>query len=321
MEPIALPDGLPPDVAHFLRDIAPTFAPPDWADLDDTAAAEYLARARQPRARAALAPELAAVPAADTRTDGGVRVRVYGSRGDTPAPLITYMHGGGWVMGDLELNDAMCRRLTHEFGFVIVSVDYRLAPEDPFPQPLEDCYAATCWTYGQAAALGGDPRRLVVMGTSAGGNLAAATTLLARDRGGPPIACQALVYPVLDDAMAGDSYLSNGTGYFLEREQMRWYWQQYVPNVIDRVTALAAPLRARDLSGLPPAVVLTAQLDPLRDEGAQYAIRLREAGVRTDYSCYDGQIHGFIGQPEVFSQATPATLEIGELVLAILGAP
>jgi acetyl esterase len=310
--------GLPPDVAHFLTDIVPASAPPDWANLDDAAAREYLARARQPRA-GGIAPELAAVPASDTTTDTGIPVRVYGAGGDTAGPLVVYMHGGGWVMGDLELNDVMCRRLTREFGFLIVSVDYRLAPEHPFPVPLEDCYAATVWAHGQAAELGADPQRLVVMGTSAGGNLAAATTLLARDRGAPAISGQVLVYPVLDDTMASQSYQSNATGYFLEREQMRWYWQQYTPEPADRSTALAAPLRAGDLAGLPPAVIITAEFDPLRDEGELYAVRLRQAGVRAEYRRYDGQIHGFIGQPDQFSQATPATLEIGQLIGAILG--
>jgi acetyl esterase len=317
MEHTELPDGLQPDVARYLRNAGAASPPPDWASLSGSAAQSYLAQARQPRAGTA-GPELAAVRATGTRTDDGTGVRIYSRPDEAAAPLIVYLHGGGWVMGDLELNDAMCRRLTREFGFVIVSVDYRLAPEHPFPVPLEDCYAATVWAARQAPALGADPGRLLVMGSSAGGNLAAAVTLLARDRGTPPLAGQVLLYPVLDSTMASESYRINATGYLLEREQMRWYWQQYTPDSADRATALASPLQAPDLAGLPPAVVVTTQFDPLRDEGEQYAARLREAGVRAEYRCYDGQIHGFLGQPDAISQATPATIEIGELITAIL---
>jgi acetyl esterase len=310
---------LQPDVRNFLEDVAPLYPAPRWEELDAAGAAHYLHRARQPRPKGGPEdPELAAVPTWDTATSEGIPLRVYGRPAANAAPLIVYLHGGGWVMGDLELNDPMCRRLASHCELVVVSASYRLAPEHPFPAPLNDCYAALCWTHEHAAQLAGDPQQLTVMGTSAGGNLAAAAALMARSRGGPPIACQALVYPVLDDSLRSASYDENATGYFLEREQMRWYWDQYVPDPADRLSPYAVPARARDLSGLPPAVMVTAEYDPLRDEGEMFANRLRAAAVPVDYRCYKGQIHGFLGLDDVIAEAKAATVALGEAVRRML---
>jgi len=225
--------------------------------------------------------------------DAPIPVRVYRPAGDGPFPVVVYFHGGGWVRGDLDTHDGFCRRLTHESGCLVVSVDYRRAPEHPFPAPLSDCYAATRWAGRHATDLGGDPSRLVVGGGSAGGNLAAATALLARVRGDPDLAHQLLLWPVVDYAFDTDSYRDLADGYFLTRAAMRWYWEQYLDHEVDGANPYAAPLRARDLSGLPPATVLTCGFDPLCDEGVAYAARLGEAGVPVTHVEYDDQIHAF----------------------------
>lgn len=286
-----------------------------WATLTAEQARTYLANARQPRPPSASTnPDLRTV---DTLTSSGLPIRIYdaGSRG----PLLVYLHGGGWVMGDLDLNDPLCRTLALQGGFVVVSVAYRLAPEHPYPTPLDDAYDATCWAVDNAAELGvGASPRLIVAGTSAGGNLAAGITIRARESGGPVISCQALLYPCLDAALDTQSYSDCATGYFLEREQMRWYWDQYLANGAGRSSPQAVPARCGDLSGLPPALVVTAEFDPLRDEGAEYARRLGAAGVPVEYRCYTGQIHGFLGLPDLIPEARTAAVEIGAAIRSLL---
>jgi acetyl esterase len=180
---------------------------------------------------------------------------------------------------------------------VVVSVDYRLAPEDPYPAPLDDCFTALKWAAAHATEIGGDASRIAVGGDSAGGNLAAVCALLARDAGGPALALQALIYPVTDVDFETASYVANGEGYLLETEQMRWFVESYTAGKIDPADWHVSPLRASDLAGVAPAVVLTAEYDPLRDEGAFYANRLRDAGVEVEYKCFDGMIHSFFGLP------------------------
>ncbi|MCH7607057.1 MAG: alpha/beta hydrolase, partial [Chloroflexi bacterium] len=205
-------------------------------------------------------------------------------------------------------------------------VGYRLAPEAKFPLPLDDCYAATVWTVGNAAALGTDPGAVAVGGASAGGNLAAAVTLMARERGGPALAHQLLVYPVVENDDSSQSFQDygggrdNGEGYGLDRSTMRWYWDHYVRGEADASNPLAAPLLAHDLSGLPPALIITAEYDPLRDGGEAYADRLRQAGVQAACSRYDGMIHGFFSAGSPVDRTWDAIAEAAAALRAAFAA-
>jgi len=224
---------------------------------------------------------------------GGIPVRIYEPEGSGPFPVLVFFHGGGWVLGGLDTHDPTCRALTNASDCVVVSVDYRRAPEHPFPAPVEDCYAALRWVSENTDVVHGDADRIAVGGDSAGGNLAAAVAQLARDRDGPAIAYQALLYPVADHAFDTDSYAENAEGYFLTKADMEWFWDHYLPNDIAGRNPYASPLRARDLTGLPPATVVTCGFDPLRDEGVAYADRLADAGVEVTHRHYDEMIHGF----------------------------
>ncbi|QLD86124.1 alpha/beta hydrolase [Natronomonas halophila] len=228
--------------------------------------------------------------------NGPIPLRIYSPDGEGPFPVLVFLHGGGWVRGSLDAYDGPCRLLTNEADCVVVSVGYRRAPEHPFPAGLEDCYAATAWAADHAAALQGDPDRVAVGGDSAGGNLTAAVTLAARDRSGPDIAHQLLIYPSVNPPSVHwfDSYDDYGTGYFLEMDSVEWYLDQYLTGAADIGNDYAFPLRSRDLSGLPPATVITAGFDPLVDEGTAYAERLDEAGIPVEHRNYEGQIHGFL---------------------------
>ena len=237
--------------------------------------------------------------------DGDIPVRVFAPTSDEPLPVLAYFHGGGWIRGSIETHEAACRQIANDARILIVSVEYRLAPEAQFPGAAEDCYAVTRWLAEHAGELGGDGSRLAVGGDSAGGNLAAAVTLMARDRGGPPIAFQVLVYPVVEANFDTRSYVDNATGYMLTRRDMQYYWDLYVPNADDRSNPYAAPLLA-DLGGLPPALVIVAEFDPLRDEGAAYAAKLRAAGVPVEYTVYPGMIHGFFSGFAAFDQGKAA---------------
>src|SRR5881397_1593802 len=216
----------------------------------------------------AAAGEGEAVARVESRTVPGPRgeipVRVYTPEGCAPFPVLVYFHGGGWVTGSLETHDGLCRHLANAAGAVVASVDYRLAPEHPFPASGEDAYAATRWVAANAAVIGGDAKRIAVGGDSAGGNLAAVVSLMARDRGGPAIALQLLVYPVTNHAYDTASYRENADGYLLTRDSMVWFWNHYLRSDRDGADPYASPLRAPNLAGLPPAVVVTAEFDPLR---------------------------------------------------------
>jgi acetyl esterase len=228
--------------------------------------------------------------------NGRIDVRVYRPESSEPLPLLVYAHGGGFVFCDLDSHDGLCRNLANLIPAVVVSVAYRLAPEHRWPTAAEDLYAATRWAVDHAADFGTDPSRVVVGGDSAGGNLAAVTTLMARDRGGPDLAAQLLLYPVIAADFDTDSYRLFGQGFYNPRPALQWYWDQYVPQVADRRHPYASPL-AGDLSGLPPAVVVLAGHDPLRDEGIAYADALEEAGVPVTRRPFDGGIHGFMTMP------------------------
>lgn len=241
---------------------------------------------------------------------GPIRARLYQPSAARDLPLIVFFHGGGFVICDIDIYDDMCRQLANDSGCALVSVEYRLAPETPFPGPLEDCYSALKYLAGQGQELGFDATRLAVAGDSAGGNLATATALLARDRGGPKLRYQALLYPALDPGCGTASMADLANGYLLTREVMRWFWSCYLTSPADAAIPHAAPLLA-NLAGLPPATVITAEFDPLRDEGEAYIDKLRQAGVAVTARRYLGMIHGFASMPYVTAVAHHALADVG----------
>jgi len=224
---------------------------------------------------------------------GEIPVRVYTPGGGDALPVIVYFHGGGWVIGDLEVPDKPCRTLAKAAGAVVVSVDYRLGPEHRYPAAFDDCYAATAWVAEHAEDVGADAGKLAVAGESAGGNLATAVALAARERGGPSIGAQLLVYPVTDFNFDTASYDENADGYLLTKGSMQWFWAHYLGAQDLGQDPYACPARAESLAGLPPAYVATAEYDPLRDEGEAYAAALRSAGVPVTARRFDGMMHGF----------------------------
>ncbi|WP_435077463.1 alpha/beta hydrolase [Halococcus sp. AFM35] len=241
--------------------------------------------------------------------DRPLPVRVYAPEtGTEPYGVFVTFHGGGWVVGSLDTHDPVCRALANAAECLVVSVDYRLAPEHPFPAAVEDCYAAVEWAAAYADELGGDPERIAVGGDSAGGNLAAAVTLAARDRDGPELRHQSLVYPSVNSPTVKqfDSYEENAEGYLLELESAEWYYERYLQHPTDARNEYAAPLLARDLSTLPPATVITAGFDPLRDEGFAYADRLDAAGVAVTHEHFEGMIHGFLNLVDTIDRSRDA---------------
>ncbi len=224
---------------------------------------------------------------------GDLPIRLYTPEGDGPLPVLVFFHGGGWVVGNLESHDATCRALANAAGCITLAVDYRLAPEHKFPAAPEDCYEATKWAVLNAAALGGDPQRVAVGGDSAGGNLAAAVALMAGDRGAPSLAYQLLLYPVTNHSFDTESCKQNGEDYLLTKDSMVWFWDHYLENDEAGNAPYASPLQAKYVNSPPPGLVITAEFDPLRDEGEAYGKRLQDAGADIKISRYDGTIHGF----------------------------
>jgi len=250
-------------------------------------------------------PEIVVHSVEDLMIDGpagAIPVRIYRPSA-APAPVHVHFHGGGWVIGDLDTHDRDCREICVGADCIVVAVDYRLAPEHIFPAAPEDCYAALCWASANLDSLCALPGAVSVGGDSAGGNLAAAVALMARDRNGPAIAMQLLIYPVTDATMESGSYRDNADGYLLSRTMMSWFWDHYCPDLALRADPLASPITAEDLAGLPPALVMTAEFDPLRDEGEAYAERLIAAGVEVEVRRFDGLIHGFFSQAGMIEAA------------------
>jgi acetyl esterase len=296
---------LDPQARALLDQIVALGGPPLSAQTPEEASAGFALLAA-----IAGAPD-APVPTEDRTVpgpEGPIPVRVYRPPGAGPHPVVVYFHGGGWVIGDIASHDASCHRLAAGVPAVVVSVDYRLAPEHPYPAAVEDCDAVTGWVAAHASELEADPARLAVAGDSAGGNLAAVVARRARDRGGPAIAFQLLIYPTTDMTRSLPSHTENATGYLLDADSMAWFIGLYLDGADPRQPD-ASPLFVEDLSGLPPALVVTAEFDPLRDEGEAYADRLAAAGVPVNTSRYDGMIHGFYGLDAIFDAAGRATDE------------
>ena len=291
---------------------------PPISELTVAAAREGLKGLLPPSDEAVGAIDEFDIPGGDGQP---VRARAYTPRDarEGPLPLLVWLHGGGWVAGDLDHHDATCRALANASGCKIVAIDYRLAPEHKFPAGLQDCHAAIRWLAAHGGDLGIDPRRIAIAGDSAGGNLAAAVTLMARDRGGPSLAFQLLVYPVTHHAFDTPSYRQYGDGYLLTAEGMRWHWNHYLPDAAAGLDPLASPLLAPDLRGLPPALVIVAECDPLRDESEAYARRLAAAGVPVECKRYDGMLHAFFTLGQVFDDGRAAVAHAGEAVRRALG--
>lgn len=240
---------------------------------------------------------------------GAIPARLYRAlESDTAAqlPLLVFFHGGGWTVGDIDGYDPLCRAFANRAQCAVLSVDYRLAPEHPFPAAVDDAYTATSWAMRRAQDLGIDPTRIAVGGDSAGGNLATVTTMLAADRGGPAIAFQLLVYPATDQRSERPSQRRFGQGYLLDLESIRYFQRGYLRHARDYDDWRASPIRRQDLSGLPPALIITAGFDPLVDDCVAYADRLRAADVAVEYRCFDGMIHGFLALGKLFDTADVA---------------
>ena len=241
---------------------------------------------------------------------GEIPLRIYVPEGTGPFPVLVFYHGGGWVLCDVTTHDTICTRLANGARCLVVSVGYRRAPEHKYPAAVADAYAALQWVGTSAGEILGDPQRLAVGGDSAGGNLAAAVSLAARDRGGHQPVFQLLIYPVTDYHFDTPSYRENAEGRFLTLDDMRWFWGNYLAREQDGSQPYASPLQAADLRGLPPALVVTAEYDPLRDEAEAYAARLRGSGVPVTLTRYDGLIHGFVHFTHRFDRARQAVADM-----------
>ncbi|MFG3707200.1 alpha/beta hydrolase [Micromonospora sp. NPDC047670] len=250
---------------------------------------------------------------------GDLPVRIHRPAGEGPLPTLVYFFGGGWTLGSVDTADGICRRLANAVPCQVVTVGYRLAPEHPFPAAVHDCHAATRWIAAHPEEFGADPERLAVGGDSAGGNLAAAVTLLARDGGGPRLAAQLLVYPNTDQT--GEPGGDGEDPLLFNRRSVAWYRGHYFADPADAAHPLASPLRAEELTGLPPALVITAEHDPLCEEGERYAHQLRDAGVPTTLTRYAGMIHGFFAMPGAFDDGRRAQDQAAAFLRARFGLP
>ncbi|MES2200263.1 MAG: alpha/beta hydrolase fold domain-containing protein [Chlamydiota bacterium] len=288
--PINLMDD--PKFSAFIDSFIEAFNPSDPLSLEDT---------RKVLTEYSLSQETVYEPVKSIEnikilgsSDHSIPLRVFIPEGDKPLPVVLYFHGGGWVFGNIEQADAICRKLANRLGSIIVSVEYRLAPEYPFPKPLEDCYEAAKWAFENISYLGGDPNQLIVCGESAGGNLAGAVALMSKDRKDFPLSAQLLIYPVISASMQDASYDNCADQVFLTKDTMRDFWNMYLQAPDDAENPYASLDQAEDLSNLPPTLIITAEYDPLRLEAKRYARALEEAGVKVDIKCFPKVIHGFI---------------------------
>lgn len=250
----------------------------------------------------------------------GIGIRVYRPVEDQNLGCLVFIHGGGWSVNSLNTHDSLCRQLSKLANCIVLSVDHRMSPEFKYPAPLEDTYNALQWALNNGSRLGWDAKRIAVGGDSSGGTLATAAAMLNRDRGGPQLAYQLMFYPVTDYYLPGTpSYTENATGYSLNRDFMIWFWQNYLPVNADFNDPYLCPLKAKDLSGMPPALILTAEYDPLRDEGREYAKRLMESGVPVELWHLEDQMHGFIMQTRVIDRARETLEKVGSKLRTVLG--
>lgn len=304
-----------PQAQQILDGKAASGAPPTWEQTPAQARAGFAATRELigPGPFVASARDIV-IPGAD---GAGIPARVY-TPCDAPSGIVVYFHGGGWVIGSADDWDACCRSLSVASRCRLVSVDYRLAPEHRFPAAADDAYDALTWAAGAAQLTGAGP--LIVAGDSAGGNLAAVCAQRARDTGGPDLVLQVLIYPVTDHDLERPSYwLYDGDEFLVNRRDMEWFWGHYAPSPADRDNPYASPLRAASLSGLPPAYIVTAEHDPLRDEGFAYADRLRAARVPVQHRHYGSQIHGFFTLVNVLDDADKAVADAGTAIRAAAG--
>jgi acetyl esterase len=314
-----MPVTLDPDAAAVFKAFQEAGRPP-YETLTPAEAREFYLAGRP--VTNPEPPELKSVePLAIPAPHGTIPARVYTPK--TPrlagglAPCLVFFHGGGWVIGDLDSHDVVCRKLADEGRLIVISVDYRLAPEHKFPAAIDDAIAATKWIADHARTLGIDAARLSVGGDSAGGNLAAVVTIAARDGNGPAIAGQVLIYPAIDFAMTHPSHSEPETSILLTHTVIKWFRDHYLNGAADVHDWRASPARAKTLIGLPPAYVLTAGADPLRDEGDEYADRLKQAGVAVTWRHFPGQFHGFFTMGKLLQQANVAAGEIGAWLKAL----
>lgn len=309
---------LDPQAAALIARLAALGVPPLYTLAPAEARAAYRRRAALTQAPAA---ELAQVRDLQWEGAGGpLPLRIYRPTAASPLPALLYLHGGGWTIGDLDTHDVVCRDLARASGCAVVSFEYRLAPEHPFPAAADDALAAWRWLRGHADELGIAADRVAIGGDSAGGNLAAGACLDLRAAGEPLPAFQLLIYPSTDQRAVAPSHTTNGKGYLLTTETVAYYRDNYLPDPATRVDPRTSPLLHSDLAGLPPALVLTAGFDPLRDEGLQYADALSAAGVATQYVCFERQIHGFITMGGVIDEANTAIALCGAALRRALGA-
>ncbi|WP_369254926.1 alpha/beta hydrolase [Geodermatophilus amargosae] len=296
-----------PHIAALLSMLAESGAPPMYEGSPEAGRALYLQLTHGARGPEQVVPVAGTEDRTVPGADGDLRARVYRPEGDGPFPTVVFFHGGGWVIGDLDTHDNMARSVCRGAGAVVVAVDYRLAPEHPFPAAADDAVASARWVARHLDEFGGD-QRLGLAGDSAGGNLAAVVAQVLRDDG-TPLAGQFLVYPAVDAEGEYPSRVENATGYFLEKDTMDWFYGHYAGAWDDAKDARLSPLHGADLAGLPPAVVVTAEYDPLRDEGEAYGRALEAAGVHADVRRYDGMIHGFFDMGAFSPAARTATDE------------
>ena len=313
--------ALDPQIQTYVDQLAASGDPPRHTLSPDAVRATMAAELASEATLVALEPVAVVENRIIPGPVGKIPIRIYTPQGVGPFPLVVYFHGGGWVLGTLDSYDGLSRSIANGARCVVITVDFRLAPEHPFPAAPEDCYAATCWVAEHAGEINGDATRIAIAGDSAGGCLAAVVAQMAREEGAPPLEFQLMVYPITDLRMKTASYRENADAPNLTKDDMIWFRRHYLTNEADIVNPLASPLLAPDLSNLPPALIVTAEYDPLRDEGEGYGERLRQAGVRTAVWRYDSLIHGFLGLDQVADRARVARSEIIAALRAALVAP